>query len=108
LPLAIEADDRQRTGRGDILTWRKIWRRAIRRDREDQLDFADIGGKANATTHARQYGLDTGASEALFDQRRGRCSLRTQGAFPAKVNRSISQKMTMDLTDENIRARRLG
>jgi hypothetical protein len=33
----------------------------IRRDREHQLDFTDIGGQANATAHGPQYGPETGA-----------------------------------------------
>src|SRR5690349_4205717 len=45
------AHHRKRVGRRHIPARRKVWGRPLRRDREHQLDFADIGGKANASTH---------------------------------------------------------
>lgn len=48
--------DEQRIGGRHIPTRRKIGRRAVGRDPEDELDLGDIGGKSNAAAHGRQYG----------------------------------------------------
>jgi len=53
--LGVVADDGQRIGRRHVPAWRKIWCRPPGRDREDKLDLADIGGKARASTHERDY-----------------------------------------------------
>jgi hypothetical protein len=45
----VEADDRKRVGRRDIPARREV--RPMRRDREHQLDLADIGGETSAATH---------------------------------------------------------
>ena len=34
-----------------VPTWREVGRGPMRRDREDELDLADIGGEADTTTH---------------------------------------------------------
>jgi hypothetical protein len=36
----------------------------MRRDREDELDLADVGGEANATTHARKDSVPARQAQA--------------------------------------------
>ena len=43
-------DDRRRIGRCHIPACRDLRQRPLGRDREDELDFAHIGGEADATT----------------------------------------------------------
>ena len=50
--LGVVTHDRQRIGRRHVPARREIRRRPLGRDREDELDLADIGGEAGAATHA--------------------------------------------------------
>jgi hypothetical protein len=47
----IVADHGERVGRRDVPAGRDVRGRPIRRDREDELDLADIGGETGTTTH---------------------------------------------------------
>ena len=47
----VVADDRAGIGRGNVPTRRDVGGGPMRRDREDEFDFTDIGGKTNAATH---------------------------------------------------------
>ena len=49
--LGVVAHDGRRVGRCHVPARRKVRRRALGRDREDELDLADVGGKADAATH---------------------------------------------------------
>src|SRR5207249_4573990 len=49
--LGVVADHRQRIGRRDVPTRRDVGGWPARRDREHQLDLADIGGETGAATH---------------------------------------------------------
>ena len=49
--LAIVPDHGQQISRRGIPTRREIGRGPMRRDREDELDLAYIGGEADAATH---------------------------------------------------------
>jgi hypothetical protein len=49
---SVIADHRKGIGWRRVPTGRKIWSRSMRRDREDELDLADIGGEADAATYA--------------------------------------------------------
>jgi hypothetical protein len=49
--LGVETHDGQGIGWCDVPARRKIRRRALGRDREDEFDLADVGGKAGAATH---------------------------------------------------------
>jgi len=51
MALRIIADDQQRIGRRHVPAGGKIRRRPLRRNPERDLDLADIGGKAGASTH---------------------------------------------------------
>jgi hypothetical protein len=46
----VEIHDRRRIGRGQVPTRRDVRRRPLGWDSEDELDLADIGGKAGAST----------------------------------------------------------
>src|ERR1700730_16402116 len=52
--LRIISYHRERVGWRYVPTRRYVRGRPMRRDREDELDLAGIGGKANTATHGRQ------------------------------------------------------
>jgi hypothetical protein len=64
----------------------------MRRDRENQLDLADVGGEANAATHGpnirpfvrRPKGVDTGIVAVIVTQTRTKRELQKCPAIPAK------------------------
>jgi hypothetical protein len=58
----IVPDHRQRIGRSGVPSGREIRRRPMLRDREDELNLADIGGEPDAATHGSGYG---GAKRAV-------------------------------------------
>jgi hypothetical protein len=49
--LGVVADDRQGIGRRHVPARREVRRRALERDRKDELDLADVGRKADTATH---------------------------------------------------------
>jgi hypothetical protein len=54
--LGVVADDGQGVGRRHVPARRKIWGRPLGRDRENELDLADVGGQAGAATHGSTMG----------------------------------------------------
>jgi len=53
----IEANDRQLVGGCSVPTRREVRGRSVRRDREGQLDLADIGGESDTATHGAKDGV---------------------------------------------------
>jgi hypothetical protein len=49
--LAIVPDDGEEIGRRGVSSRREVWGGPMQRDREDQLDFANVAGEADAATH---------------------------------------------------------
>src|SRR5205823_9013719 len=86
------ADHQQQVARGDIPTRRKIGRRPMRRNREHQLDFADIERKTGASAHGF----------TILNQGK-RTDARTSAnvpLWPRTTRENLSQMRTSPLTEE--------
>jgi hypothetical protein len=78
------------------MTTREVGRGLIRRDREDGLDLADIGGNADAATHAGKIAPPTRTPKPLDTALAARSFIRShrppgRAAAVVRISQKISQ-----------------
>ena len=62
---SIEPNDRQLVSGRGVPSRREVRGRAMLRDREDELDLAYVGGKADAATHGAEDGVTDEEAQAV-------------------------------------------